>query len=279
MADLNLTSTVTMNDGNEIPQYGFGVFDINERELCENAVLTALDAGYRHIDTAHVYKNEHWVGNAVEQSDVPREDIFITTKNVFDHNPDRIREVFKESQDKLQTDYLDLFLIHWPLNDEGLPGAWDCLCQMKEEGLIKSAGVSNITVKRFEVLLKQNKTFPAVNQIQMHVYYQRPDLVEYCAKNNIVIEAWSPLARGLKFDDPGQPLIDIAEKHGKSVPQIMIRFILEMGHVCLVKSQTPARIKQNTEIFDFQLDEEDMAALKAMDEDNDVLGWTPKGYY
>ena len=279
MADLTLTSTVTMNDGNKIPQYGFGVFDINEGDVCEQAVLAALEAGYRHLDTAYVYKNEEFVGSAVAKSSVPREDIFITTKNVFDHNPEKIREVFKQSQDKLQTDYVDLFLIHWPLNDEGLPGAWDCLCQMKEEGLIKSAGVSNITVKRFEVLLQQNGTMPAVNQIQMHVYHQRPDLVEYCAKNNIVIEAWSPLARGLKFDDPGQTLIDIAEKHGRPVPHIMIRFILDQGHVCLVKSKTPSRIRENTEIFDFDLDDEDMAALKAMNEDNDVLGWTPKDYY
>jgi len=280
MTDLTIKSAFTMNDGNLIPLLGFGVFMIKDPATCEAAVTQALKAGYRHIDTAHVYGNEESVGNAVAKSGLAREDIFITTKTVMEHNGQRIREVLSESLVKLQSDYVDLLLIHWPLNDEGISGAWETLQRLKEEGLCRSVGVSNFTVRRFEeVLLRDSPPLPAVNQIELHVYNQRPELVNYCREKGIALEAYSPLTRGKRLADPGKILSDIAEEHGKTVPQVMIRFLLEQDIVTLVKSGTLSRIRENADVYDFELTEKQMTALKGLDEGLIVQDWFPKGYY
>lgn len=280
MAELSMDSTVEMNDGNRIPLLGFGVFQLSEPAGCETAILAALEAGYRHIDTAFAYRNEQQVGNAIAASGIPRDRIFVTTKSAFDHNAGKIREVFAGSLERLRTDYVDLFLIHWPLNDEGLPGAWETLLRMKEEGLCRSVGVSNITVRRFEeVIFKHNDKVPAVNQVELHVYNQQPGLVDYCRGKGMVLEAYSPIARGKRLPDPGRALVDIAARHGKSVAQVMLRFLVQQGIVTLVKSQTPARIRENADIFDFVLNDEQMAAIKALNEDCFVREWEPDGYY
>jgi diketogulonate reductase-like aldo/keto reductase len=225
-------------------------------------------------------RNETQVGNAIGASGIPRDDIFVTTKTVFDHDPARIRDVFAGSLERLQTDYVDLFLIHWPVSDEGLPGAWETLLRMKDEGLCRSVGVSNITVRRFEeVLLKHSRSVPAVNQVELHVYNQQPDLVNYCRGKGMVLEAYSPLAQARRLSDPGRPLTEIAEQCGKTVAQVMLRFLVQQGIVTLVKSQTPSRIRENAAIFDFALSGEQVASIKAMNENASIRTWEPEGYY
>ncbi len=280
MSELTINSTATMNDGNTIPLLGFGVFQLDDPAVCEEAVQAALETGYRHIDTAFVYNNEEQVGNAIQSSGIPREDIFLTTKSAFDHSEAKIREVFSGSLERLKTDYVDLFLIHWPLDDTTLPEAWETLIKLKEEGLCRSIGVSNISVRRFdEVIFKNSDVVPAINQMELHVYNQQRDLVEYCREKGIVMEAYSPLAQVKKLSDPGQALQDAASRHGKTVAQVMIRFLLQQGIVALPKSQTPSRIQQNADVFDFALSDEDMTALKALECGFLAREWEPDGYY
>lgn len=280
MSEMKIDSTLKMNDGNNIPRLGFGVFQLDDPGVCKDAVLAALDTGYRHIDTAIKYGNEAYVGNALAETGVPREDIFLTTKAVFDHDPDQIRKGLDDSLASLQTDYVDLFLIHWPLEDEGLPKAWESLVKLKETGKCKSVGVSNMSVKRFEeVLFRSCSAVPAVNQIELHVYNRRQELVDYCRSKGMLIEAYSSLAQGKRFDNPGQTLSDIAEQCGRSVPQVMIRYLLQLDIVALVKSKTPKRIAENADVFDFELSDEQMAALKELDDGLLVRDWEPEGYY
>ncbi len=280
MSELSINSTATMNDGNKIPLMGFGVFQLDDPAVCEEAVQAALETGYRHIDTAFVYNNEEQVGNAIQASGIPREEIFLTTKSAFDHSESKIREVFAGSLERLKTDYVDLFLVHWPLDDATLPEAWEALIKLKEEGLCRSIGVSNISVKRFEdVIFKNSDVVPAINQMELHVYNQQRELVEYCKDKGMVMEAYSPLAQVKKLSEPGQALLDAADRHGKSVAQVMIRFLLQEGIVVLPKSQTPSRIQQNADVFDFALTDEEMTALKALECGFLAREWEPDGYY
>jgi len=280
MGALTIDSTVTMNDGNRIPLLGFGVFQLDEPSVCERAVLTALEAGYRHIDTALKYGNEASVGRALTRSAVAREDVFLTTKASFDQSPEAIRAGFANSLECLQTDYVDLFLIHWPMEDETLPGAWETLQRMQAEGLCRSIGVSNMTLRRFEeVLFKHSSRIPAVNQIELHVYNQQRELVDYCRNKGMVLEAYSSIAQGKRLAQPGKALTDIAARHGKSVVQVMLRFLVQQDVVALVKSATPARIRENIDIFDFALDDEQMGAVGDLNEDFFVREWAPDGYY
>lgn len=276
--ELTLQSTARMNDGHRIPMLGLGVFKMDEAAECVRAVRWAIDAGYRHIDTAFVYENEEYVGEAVAGCGVPREELFLTTKTPFDHDPARIREVFEQSLRKLRTDYVDLYLIHWPLKDEGLPGAWETLQQLKDEGRCRSIGVSNFTVARFEqAFLPEVSTVPAVNQIELHVFKQQTDLLDFCRSKDIVVEAYSPLARALKMDQPD--LARIADEHGKSPAQVMIRWCLQEGAVVIPKSSHEARIRENADVFDFSLSESEMATLAGLDEGFDALEWRPRGFY
>ncbi len=280
MGTLAIDSTVPLNDGQPIPLLGFGVFQLDEPSICETAVLTALQAGYRHIDTALKYGNEASVGRAITQSDVARKDIFLTTKASFEQSPEAIRTGFANSLERLQTDYVDLFLIHWPMEDETLPGAWETLQQMQAEGLCRSIGVSNMTMRRFEeVIFKHSDKIPAVNQIELHVYNQQSELVDYCRNKGMVLEAYSSIAQGKRLAQPGKALTDIAAQYGKSVVQVMLRFLVQQDIVTLVKSATPARIRENIDIFDFALDDEQMAAVRNLNEDFFVRDWRPEGYY
>lgn len=280
MSELTIKSTATMNDGNQIPLMGFGVFQLDDPAVCEAAIGAALEAGYRHIDTAFVYENEEQVGNAIAASGIPRDEIFLTTKSAFDHSEAEIRKVFAGSLERLKTDYVDLFLIHWPLDDATLPEGWETLIRMKEEGLCRSIGVSNISVKRFEdVIFKNNDVVPAINQMELHVYNQQQELVDYCKGKGMVMEAYSPLAQVKKLSDPGQALLGAASAHGKSVAQVMIRFLLQNGIVVLPKSQTPSRIQENADVFDFALSEDEMASLKALECGFLAREWEPDGYY
>jgi len=272
---------VELNDGNAIPCLGFGVFQLDDQKACEEAVLAALEAGYRHVDTAFKYGNEAYVGNAVEQSPVPREDIFLTTKTVMDdQTPDNIKDEFARSLERLRTDYVDLLLIHWPPADDQLPKAWETLVDLKASGRCRSIGVSNMSLRRFEeVFFKHTEVVPAINQVELHVYNRQQALVDYCTGKGMVLAAYMSLAQGQRFDNPGQPLVDIAEQCGKSVPQVMLRYLLQQGIVTLVKSKTPSRIRENADVFDFELSGEQMTALDTLDEGLFIQEWKPEGYY
>ena len=275
MSDLNPNTTLTLNDGNLIPQIGFGVFEITDKNICEKSVKVALDEGYRHIDTAIVYNNEEFVGNAIKNSSIDRSEIFITTK-YFPDDIDKAREELQISLDKLKTDYIDLFLIHWPVGD--YLKTWETLQDLQKEGLCKSIGVSNFTIKRFEkdFFTKFNRS-PAVNQIELHLFNQERELGEYCSNKGIILEAYSPLARAQKFSN--HILKSIAKSVEKSPAQVMIRYLLQKGIVVIPKSKNPKRIKENIQVFDFNLDDEIIKRLDALNEGYISLGWTPPDYY
>lgn len=272
-------STVPLNDSRHIPLLGFGVFQMKDAAECERAVLDALEAGYRHLDTAWVYGNEQSVGNALAQSGLPRRDYYLTTKADFDLNPAKIRATFAGSLERLRTDYVDLFLIHWPFGDE-LSEAWAVLEELKAAGQCRSIGVSNFTIKRFEkAFFPKAKTMPAVNQIEYHVYNQQRALVEYCQQKGMEIEAYSVLTRGNRLAEPDPVLAQIAAAHGKTVPQVMIRYVLQKGIVALVKSATKSRIIENAAVFDFELSADQMRQLDGLNSNLVVQDWFPQGYY
>jgi diketogulonate reductase-like aldo/keto reductase len=251
------------NSGTEIPQVGLGLWKVKKEKECKAAVAAGLEAGYRHFDTAQYYENEQFVGTVIAESSVPREEIFITTK-IANHNfdPNRLAPSFEESLKKLQTDYVDLLLLHFPVS--GLrQAAWKQLEGFAGDGRAKAIGVSNYTIRHLEELLAESEVVPAVNQVELHVFLQQPELVEFCQKRDILVEAYSPLAHGHGLDDP--VLQELAKKHGKSTAQIMLRWCVEIGTVPLPKSIHPERIRENIEIFDFTLDAEDMAKLKTLD--------------
>ncbi len=275
MSDLNPNTTIVLNDGNLIPQLGFGVFEISDKKICEKSVNIALDEGYRHIDTAIGYKNEQFVGNAIKNSSIDRSELFITTK-YFPDDVDKAREELQISLDKLKTDYVDLFLIHWPVGD--YLKSWEIFKDLQQEGLCKSIGVSNFTEKRFEQdFFAKYNIAPAVNQIELHLFNQKRKLVEYCSNKGIILEAYSPLSRAQKFSN--SKLESIANSFNKSPAQVMIRYLLQKGIVVIPKSQNPKRIKENIQVFNFNLDDDTMKILDDLDEGYNCLGWNPPGYY
>jgi diketogulonate reductase-like aldo/keto reductase len=273
-------STLPLPDGHRIPLLGFGVFQMQDGAACERAVLDALAAGYRHIDTAWVYGNEQFVGHALARSGLPRRDYFLTTKTDFELKPAKIRATFAASLDKLRTNYVDLLLIHWPFADQDLPAAWAVLEELQAAGQCRSIGVSNISVARFEkAFFPKVKTLPAVNQIEFHVYNQQRELVEYCRAKGMAIEAYSVLTRGHRLAQPDPVLAAIAAATEKTVPQVMIRYVLQKGIVALVKSVTKSRIIENADVFDFELSAEQMQQLDGLNRNLVVQDWFPKGYY
>jgi diketogulonate reductase-like aldo/keto reductase len=275
---LTPATALEMNDGRRIPILGFGVFQIDDGRACETAVREALDAGYRHIDTANGYRNEASVGKAIAQSGVPRDRIFVTTKTPLTHVGADIRTGCEESLRKLGADYLDLYLIHWPLDDALLVGAWQTLEALRAEGKCRSIGVSNFSVRRFEeAFLGKVATVPAVNQIEVHVFGQQRELVTYCEGKGMLIEAYSPLARAQRMADP--TLQRLAADHAKTPAQAMIRYLLQKGIVTIPKSVTPERIRENADVFDFELAADEMRLLDELNEDFFSLTWRPKNYY
>ncbi|MEE1735902.1 aldo/keto reductase [Streptomyces sp. BE147] len=262
--DTPTVPTVKLNNGVEIPQLGFGVFQVPDDETTA-AVTTALEAGYRSIDTAAIYGNETGVGRALAASGLPREDLFVTTKlwNA-DQGYDATLRAFDASLAKLGLDYLDLYLIHWPTPARDLyPDSWRAVGRLVSEGRIRAAGVSNFQPAHLQRLLDDSRLVPAVNQVELHPGLQQAELRAFHTEHGIATEAWSPLAQGAVLDDPA--ITAIAARTGKSAAQVVLRWHLQLGNIVIPKSVTPARIRQNLDVFDFQLTDGDMAAIAATD--------------
>jgi 2,5-diketo-D-gluconate reductase A len=263
---MSTVPSIDLNDGATIPQLGFGVFQIPPAET-EAAVRVALETGYRHIDTAEMYGNEREVGAAVRATGLVRSDVFITSKlnNGF-HEPDAARQAFAETLEALGSDYVDLFLIHWPLPTlygGDFVSTWKTLEEFKQDGRARSIGVSNFQVGHLERLAAEADVVPAVNQIELHPYFQNREVDEYGKAHGIVTEAWSPIAQGQVLVDP--TLTEIAERLGRTVAQVVLRWHIQHGNVVFPKSVTPKRVRENFQLFDFELGADDVAAIDDLD--------------
>lgn len=261
-----------MNNGIEIPQFGLGVYLTKSGKECIDAVTWALEAGYRHIDTAKTYGNEKEVGEAVRNSGIKREEIFITTKLWNDdHGYESALKAFDKSLKTLNTDYIDLYLIHWPVKDKR-KDSWKALEKIYESGYCKSIGVSNYMINHLNELFSYANTIPVINQVEFSPYNYQKELLDICTKNKIILEAYSPLTRMKKLDDP--KVLSIAKKHNKTVAQVLIRWAIEHEIVVIPKSAHKERIIENANVFDFSLDESDMKILNSLDEGFRV-SWDP----
>ncbi len=261
---------ITLNDGNTIPQLGFGTFQIDPDDTVE-AVSKALEIGYRHIDTAQMYGNEAEVGEAIRNSGIDRGEIFVTSKlnNSF-HEPDDARESFDKTLSDLGLDYVDLFLIHWPLPTQyngDFVSTWQTMEEFKNDGRSRSIGVSNFQPDHLDKLASETDTIPAINQIEVHPYFTNDDVRAYGQEHSIATEAWSPIAQGEVLDDSA--LNEIAEKVGKTVAQVVLRWHVQRGDIIFPKSVTPERMQENFELFDFELDSDDMDAITALNKGED----------
>jgi 2,5-diketo-D-gluconate reductase A len=266
---------IMLNNGQSIPQFGFGVFQVKPADTAE-AVSTALQAGYRHIDTAEGYGNEREVGEAISKSGLDRADVFVTSKlGNGAHLPDDARRAFAGTLDALGFDYIDLFLIHWPLPtryDGDYVSTWKALEEFYRDGRARSIGVSNFQPHHLRRLHGESEITPAVNQIEVNPYLTQADVRAFCAGHQIAIEAWSPIARGGALDDP--TIVSIARSVGKTPAQVVLRWHIERGDIIFPKSVTPARIKENIDIFDFELSGEDVEAISALNK-NERTGPDP----
>ena len=257
---------ITLNDGNIIPQLGFGVFQIEPDDTVK-AVGEALEIGYRHIDTAEMYGNEKEVGDAIRASGLDRSEVFVTSKlsNAF-HEPDHAREAFEGTLSELGFDYVDLFLIHWPLPtlyNGDFVSTWKTLEEFHNDGRARSIGVSNFQIEHLERLAADTDTVPAVNQIEVHPYLTNEAVRAYGREHGIVTEAWSPIAQGGVLEDP--TITEIADRVGRTPAQVVLRWHLQRGDIVFPKSVTPSRMKENFELFDFELESDDMDAITALD--------------
>ncbi|CAI2166973.1 529_t:CDS:2 [Funneliformis geosporum] len=266
-ARLTLSSSATLNDGHKIPLLGLGVYQAPKGIPTQNAVTWALEAGYRHIDTATLYDNETDVGIAVNKSEIPREEIWITTK-VWnsDQGYKKTLQAAERSLEKLNTDYIDLLILHSPLPGPQLrKESYDALQKLVRLGKVKSIGVSNYGVTHLKELLNQNPEIkPAVNQVEIHPWLTRNDIVTFCAQNDILVEAYSPLTKGNKLKD--KKLVKIAQKYNKTSAQILIRWGLQHGYITLPKSINKDRIIENVNVYDFEIEEDDMESLDKLDQ-------------
>ena len=273
---------IPLPGGTTIPQLGFGTWQVRPAEAVET-VTRALETGYRHIDTAQMYGNEAQVGEAVES--FGRDEVFLTSKlnNGF-HRPDDARREFDETLRKLRTDAIDLFLIHWPLPTRyggDFVSTWRVLGEFLADGRAKAIGVSNFQVPHLERLAAETDLLPAVNQIEVHPYFGNEQVRSYCRERGIVVEAWSPIAQGKVLDDP--VVAEIASATGKTPAQVVLRWHLQRGDVVFPKSTTPERIRENFEVFDVELTDEQMAAIDGLDRgeagrigpDPDTFDWIP----
>ena len=259
-----LVPNLNLNDGNHMPQLGFGVFQIPEDETAQ-AVGTALQTGYRSIDTAAAYDNEAGVRDAVLTSELERGDLFITTKlRNSDHGRHQVPRAFEESLDKLGGDYIDLYLIHWPIPQKGLTvETWEALVELQREERVRSIGVSNFRVEDLERIIEATGVVPAVNQIELHPRLQQLELRRFHEEHGIATEAWSPLGKAQFLDDP--TIERIASAHGRTPAQVVLRWHIQLGNVVIPKSVTPSRIEENFKLFDFELSDDDMRALFELD--------------
>lgn len=258
----NLQGTVALNNGLEMPYFGLGVFQSKAGDEVVNAVKYALDAGYKAIDTAAIYKNEEGVGLGIRESGQKREDLFITSK-VWnsDQGYDSTLKAYDASLERLGLDYLDLYLIHWP--KEKSAETWKALEKIYEEGRVKAIGISNFLQHHVEDLLKDANVVPMINQMEFHPRLVQQDLVNFCHSKGIRYEAWSPLMQGKIFDVP--EMVELAEKYGKSVVQLVLRWNLQKGVVTIPKSVKKDRIEDNAKIFDFEISEEDVKLIDSLD--------------
>lgn len=257
-------TSITLNDGNKIPAVGFGVFLIPVDGPTYEAVRTALDAGYRHIDTAAAYFNEADVGRAVKDSGIPRKEIFITSKLwLQDYGYEAAKKGLDTSLEKLGMDYVDLYLLHQPYGD--VAGAWKTLEEAKAAGKIRSIGVSNMTPKIWNEFVPQFETLPAVNQVECHPFFQQRELRALLAGDDVKIEPYQPLGHGDASLLSHPAITALAEKYGKNAGQVILRFEVQDGLIVLPKSTNPARIAGNLDLFDFTLTEDDMDTLRALD--------------
>jgi 2,5-diketo-D-gluconate reductase A len=258
--------SIALNDGNTIPQLGFGVFQIEPKDTAK-AVSEALEIGYRHIDTAEMYGNEKEVGEALRSSGLDRSEVFVTSKlsNAF-HEPDDARQAFDRTLSELGFDYVDLFLIHWPLPtlyDGDFVSTWKTLEEFHSDGRARSIGVSNFQVEHLERLAAETETVPAVNQIEVHPYLTNEAVRSYDQEHGIATEAWSPIAQGGVLEDP--TITEVAEKVGKTAAQVVLRWHIQRGDIVFPKSVTPSRMKENFELFDFELGSVEMDEISALD--------------
>lgn len=255
---------IALSDGVEIPQLGFGVFQIPPQDTA-GAVSQALQAGYRHIDTAAAYENEAGVGQAVRESGLQRDEVFITTKCFNDdHGFEKATRALHQSLERLGMEQVDLYLIHWPVPAKDLyVETWQAFIEAQKQGLIRSIGVSNFQPHHLRRLIDETGVTPSVNQIELHPRLQQPELRRVHEELGIATEAWSPLAQGEVLDDPA--IISIAEAHDRTAGQVVLRWHLQLGNVVIPKSVTPERIVENFELFDFELSGEEMSQIEALD--------------
>jgi 2,5-diketo-D-gluconate reductase A len=259
--------TITLNDQTTIPQLGFGVFMVPPEETAET-VQTALKVGYRHLDTAQMYGNEEGVGQGIAASGIAREELYVTTKlNNTNHRPDDVRRSFDESFERLGLEYVDLFLIHWPLPtryDGDFVSTWKAMIELKEDGRLRSVGVSNFHAEHLDQIIEATGVLPVVNQIEAHPYLANDEVRAASHERGITVEAWSPIAQGKVMDD--EVIQGIAERYGKTPSQVTLRWHIERGDVVFPKSMREERMRENFEIFDFQLSPDEVEAIRRLDQ-------------
>ncbi|MBT2690610.1 aldo/keto reductase [Bacillus sp. ISL-47] len=265
MNQLSLTSTVTLANGVKMPKIGLGVFKVEKEDELLTAVNAAIETGYRSIDTASIYGNEEWVGKAIRQSGLKREELFITSKvwNA-DQGYEETLQAFNTSMVKMGLDFLELYLIHWPVEGK-YADTWRALEQLYWEGKIKAIGVSNFQVHHLEELLKTAEIKPMINQIELHPKLSQKEICSFAARHDMQIEAWAPLMQGGLFEN--EVLNGLAKKHGKSIAQIILRWHLQNDIIIIPKSTKPYRIKENADLFGFELSAEDISLIDSLNED------------
>jgi 2,5-diketo-D-gluconate reductase A len=259
-----MVPSLTLHDGVEIPQLGFGVFQVPPEDT-QRVVEEALAAGYRHIDTAAAYRNEKGVGAGIAASGIPREEVFVTTKLWNEQQGfDSTLATFEKSLGRLGMEYVDLYLIHWPVpTEDRFVETWKAFERIREQGGARTIGVSNFRIEDLERLERETDTLPTVNQVELHPRFQQRELRAWHEEHGIATEAWSPLGQGALLGEP--PVVETAERHGRTPAQVIIRWHLQLGNVVIPKSVTPERIRENIAVFDFELGDEEMASIEAID--------------
>ncbi|MBD3262485.1 MAG: aldo/keto reductase [Candidatus Altiarchaeales archaeon] len=257
-------------EGEEIPKIGLGTWQMHG-QTCFQAVKHALAEGYRHIDTAQFYENEQWVGEAIKESNVGREKIFLTTK-IWEQNlkPEKVRESFRESLDKLDTDYVDLLLIHWPSQDTPLKDTLNAFMQLKDSGKIRHMGVSNFNTHLLSQAIKLTENQITCNQVEYHPYLGQEAVLRLCRENNITVTAYSPLARGRVIED--ETITEIAERHGKTASQVALRWLTQQdGVIAIPKAENPQHQRENLDVFDFKLSQKEMSRIHALNRNERLI--------